>query len=143
MAVWGQFKWGVRRFWEQYSPIFGATVTISTSQVTVATISHIVEGGSTMPEYVVGNVLKLAANFKNGSTDVDPGSIVLKIKSPLGTIQTYTYGDDADLVKDSTGDYSFNYSPAYEGRYSFRWAGLGTNASAAESSFVVTESQFN
>lgn len=143
MATWGEFKWGMRRFWERYVPVTGAAVSISIEPVTIVTIAHVIEGGSKMLEYDLGNVIKLSANFQNNSTDVDPGSVEVKIKTPIGTNESFTYGEDSEVVKSSTGDYFINYTPLYEGKYSFRWVATGTNASAAEASFLITESLFN
>lgn len=143
MAVWGNLQWGVSRWWERYVPVSGAVVTIGQSVVTAVTGRHTIEGGSTMPEYQLGDVIKLSANFQNNSVDVDPSAVTLKVKSPVGTISSYVYGTDSELVKDSVGDYSLNYTPSLEGRYAFRWVSTGTNAGADEGFFDIAESQFN
>lgn len=96
-----------------------------------------------MPEYALGSVIKMSAKFQASAVDVDPAQVQAHVKTPLGTTLSYTYGSDAELVKDSVGDYTLSYTPTVEGRHSFRFVGVGTYAGAEESYFDIRESQFN
>lgn len=96
-----------------------------------------------MAEYAIGNVLKLAANFQSNSSDVDPGGVTFKIKSPLGIVTTYVYGTNSELVKESTGDYYVHFQPTEEGRHVYRFVSTISYIAAAEASFDVAETQFN
>lgn len=96
-----------------------------------------------MAQYTLGNVIKLAANFQSNSVDVDPTTITFKLKDPLGVITTYVYGTNAELVKESTGDYYVHYTPTVEGRHTYRFSSGTTYIAADEDSFDVIESEFN
>lgn len=143
MARWASIKWGIERWRERLYTLTGAVVTLSTSVVNVCTLTHKNEGGVKMAEYALGNIIRLSANFKNGGTDVDPSIVTASVKTPLGVTLSYTYGSDAELVKDSVGDYSLTYTPTAEGRHSVRFIGTGLYASANETTFDVRESAFN
>ena len=53
----------------------------------------------------VNSPVRIAANFQDDMrTDIDPDTVTFKIMSPSGTIASYAYGTDAELVKASTGD---------------------------------------
>lgn len=93
--------------------------------------------------YDIGDVVRLSANFNDTTQDVDPAGVVFKIKTPVGTVVTLTFGVDAAVVKSSTGDYYVDYEPTTEGIYYYRAAGTTTNKGAAEGRFVVRESRFN
>ena len=92
----------------------------------------------------VNSPVRIAANFQDDMrTDIDPDTVTFKIMSPSGTIASYAYGTDAELVKASTGDYYIDYTPNASGRWSYRWESTGSNeAIAIEGSFVVQFSQF-
>lgn len=94
--------------------------------------------------YDVGDTVRVQGVFKNSSdVVVDPGTVTFKLKSPGGTVTTYVYGTDAQVVKTGTGTYYVDALPTLEGRYSYRWAGTVTNVAAGEGYFIVRESNFN
>jgi hypothetical protein len=94
--------------------------------------------------YTIGQVVRLRANFQNATpTDVDPGTIQLKVKDPLGSVSTYVYGTDAEVIKDSAGNYHCDVEPAAQGVWKYRWEGLNSNKAAKENSFAVEESSFD
>ncbi len=96
-----------------------------------------------MAEYTLGTVVRVTGTFKTNNVVADPSAVTVTIKTPLGVETTLTYGVDNAVVRSSTGIYYYNYTPALEGRYAFRWAGTGTNAGAEEGTFDVKESLFN
>lgn len=94
--------------------------------------------------YDVGDVVRVQGVFKNAAgTTVDPTAITFKFQVPDGTITTYIYGTDAEVVRSATGTYYCDITTTDEGRYSCRWAGTGNNAAAGERYFLVSESVFN
>ena len=141
--MFSSYRFGVRRFWERFTPVSRSTISVSSSLFTTCSISHVNENGNTMPNYSLGSVIKLTANFKNASVNVDPAAVILRIKNPLGVQVSYTYGVDLELVKESVGNYSLNFIPTQEGRHVFQFSSTGTYASAAESSLDIDESCFN
>jgi len=97
-----------------------------------------------MNSYDLGDVVRLTVAFTNlAGTAVDPGGVQFKIKSPLGVITIYNYPADTQVVKDATGNYHLDFEPDKQGIWAVRWAGTGSNKAASESSFEVTESQFD
>ena len=94
-------------------------------------------------KYVDG-LVRIAANFQDEDRlDVDPDTVVFKVMSPSGSITTYTYGDDVEVVKVNVGDYYVEYSPNASGRWYYRWQTTGTGTTTAvEGSFIVVRSPF-
>lgn len=91
-----------------------------------------------------GTTLRVAANFQNSAdADIDPTTVTFKLFSPSAGTTSYVYGTDAEISKDSTGDYYIDVTPTEAGRYVYRWVTTGTNQNlAVEGNFVVTASPF-
>lgn len=87
--------------------------------------------------YDVGDVARISATFAQNGTAMDPSSVAITVEQPDGTQATYTYGDDEELVKDSTGNYHVDIPVTAEGQYRYRSVSTGTGASAAEGFFLV------
>lgn len=90
----------------------------------------------TINVYQVGDKIRLSSAF----TDIDgaaqdPGGVVFTLRAPDGTVTTYTYGTDAALVKDSTGNYHVDWLIESAGRHRYRFAGVTTGQAAAENVF--------
>lgn len=78
----------------------------------------------------------------DADTPVDPSGLTFKTKNPSAATSTYTYGTDAALVKDSTGNYHIDLQLATAGTWHYRWDATGSFAGAQEGSIVVNTSQF-
>ena len=94
--------------------------------------------------YDVGDKIRMSAAF----TDIDdaasdPGGVQFKIRAPSGTVTTYVYGTDAEVVKDSTGNYHVDYLIATAGRYRYRFAGVTSGQAAAPGAFRVQNSELD
>lgn len=93
--------------------------------------------------YDIGDVVRLDVAFTTqADVAVDPGTITVKIKNPIGTVTTYVYGVDAEVIRDSTGNYYVLIDADKEGVWYYRWEGTGANQSADEDTFTVADSQF-
>lgn len=93
--------------------------------------------------YDINESIRCNVEFKNRSgAFVDPTTITFKIKSPTGTITTYTYITDEELVKESTGRYYIIVEPDESGTWHYRFSGTGTIKAAGESRFTVKPTQF-
>lgn len=92
----------------------------------------------------VNTTVRLAVNFQDdNATDVDPATVTLKVMSPGGTLTSYLYGTDDEVVRIDTGDYYVDYVPAESGRWHYRWSSTGSATSIAiEGTFVVQASPF-
>lgn len=96
-----------------------------------------------MNSYTLGSMIRLTSTFKVSGTNTDPTAITFKVRAPSGTVTTYVYGTDAQLVKSATGVYYVDYTPAAEGVYAWRMAGTGTCVAAEEQQFTVKDSRFS
>lgn len=93
--------------------------------------------------YDVGDLVRISATFANVSgVNADPTTVKAKFKNPAGTVTTYTYGTDVQLVKDATGKYHVDISITSNGEWWYRWEGTGAVQAAEENDFVVRKSQF-
>lgn len=96
-----------------------------------------------MTEYVVGNVVRCATTFTDISgTAIDPTVVAFTYRVDAGDPTVYTYPTDAQLVKDSTGNYHVDISADTEGTYHWRFYSTGTGKAAFEGRFAVTNSVF-
>jgi hypothetical protein len=87
---------------------------------------------------IVGNQKAIAVTFYNSSGAVaDPTGVTFKFRTPAGTVTTYTYGVDSELVKDATGQYHVLITASLAGIYQWRFAGTGAVIAAIEDSFSV------
>lgn len=96
----------------------------------------------TTPSYDIGDTRRLTATFTNlAGTETDPSTVTFKIKLPDGTVTTYVYGTDAELVRSGAGVYYVDYSITQAGRYSYRFEGTGTVATAENSEFYARRNE--
>lgn len=93
----------------------------------------------------VGDTVLLAVNVQNESgTDIDPGTdVILRVRNPRGQTNTYKYTESA-VQREDTGDYYYEYVPAYAGRHHYEWSITGTDTARLEqSSFIVQADPWN
>lgn len=89
-----------------------------------------------------GDKVRLSAAF----TDIDeaasdPGGVLCKVREPDGTVTTYTYGTDAALIKDSTGNYHLDFLTSSPGRHRYGFYGITSGQAVAEGEFRVQPSK--
>ena len=87
--------------------------------------------------YDKGDVVRLSGAFTSGGSAIDPTTVAIKVKDPSGVIQTFTYGTEASVVKDSTGNYHYDLTTSMVGQYWYRWESTGTGAAAGETYLAV------
>ena len=96
-----------------------------------------------MANYDKGDLVRCAAAFTNtAGTAIDPTAVLFKVKDPSGNITTYTYLTDAELVKDSTGNYHVDVDADEVGTWYYRYYSTGTGQAAGEGTFDVLETEF-
>ena len=96
---------------------------------------------STSP-YIVGEVIVLPLSLANSAgAAADPGALRLKVKTPDGTVTTYTYGVTTEISKDSVGNYRASLTLGAAGAWYYRWECDTPNQGAAEGSFAVAASR--
>ncbi len=93
--------------------------------------------------YDSGDLVVISAAFTDrNSAALDPSTVTFKIKDPNNLDTTYVYGTDAEVVKDSVGNYHIDISAAIVGRYYYRYESTGTGQAAEEGSFEVKDGVF-
>jgi hypothetical protein len=96
-----------------------------------------------MSEYVKGSQVRCSGAFTNAAGAAqDPTNVFFKQKDPEGTVTTYEYGTDSELVKDSTGNYHVDVDADQAGIWYYRFEATGTGKGADEQTFTVARSQF-
>jgi len=94
-----------------------------------------------MNVYDIGDLVKVSATFTDVTDDaIDPDVVIFAFKDPVGATTTYTYNEDAELVRDSLGTYHVNVSVDSAGTWYYRWSSTGTGQAAEEDHFVVRAS---
>jgi ferredoxin-NADP reductase len=72
------------------------------------------------------------------SVPIDPTTVRFSVRDPNGTVTTYLYGTDVQIVKSSTGNYYVDVNGNSDGYWVYRFYSSGTGQAAAESGFYVT-----
>lgn len=98
-------------------------------------------GGS----YLQGNGVRVQGTFVKDGQNTDPTTVTLKLRSPSGTVLTYTYAQ-AEITRSAVGVY-YKEVPALTlnvvGKWWYRWIGEGAVAAAAEAYFTITDSRID
>jgi hypothetical protein len=96
-----------------------------------------------MADYDLGDVARVAVEFTDVLTGafVDPTTVKAKVRTPAGTITTYTH-PTSEIVKDAVGKYRIDVLLDKPREWRVRWEGRTTNRAAEEVSIVVNESAF-
>jgi hypothetical protein len=83
--------------------------------------------------YKVGEAVTLKADFEVGGKDADPGSVVLTITDPNGTVSTPA------ATKDATGRYHYllDLTAATVGVWNVNWKGTSPAQSVKDRNFRV------
>jgi hypothetical protein len=90
--------------------------------------------------YLKGSVVRLSVAFTNAAGDAaDPAGVEFDLQPPTGDKVTYIYGVDAELEKDSVGNYHVDYTVTEEGIFWYKFTGTGVNSAVAEAWFFGDE----
>lgn len=90
-----------------------------------------------MASYANGQLVRLSVAFTVAGTLTDPGTVALKVKTPDGAETTYTLAG-SQVVKDSTGNYHYDFQTAQTGYHYYGFESTGAVVSSSEGVFVVT-----
>lgn len=94
-----------------------------------------------MNTYDIGDRRRLSATFRDeDSTLVDPTTVTFSLRDPDDFVISYVYGEDSELVRDSTGVYHVDWDIVTAGYHHWRFECTGNIAVAEESRFGVRES---
>lgn len=93
--------------------------------------------------YDVGDLIRCSGAFTDADSAVlDPTAVLFKFKNPAETTTTYTYGTDAELVKDSVGNYHVDIDTNAAGIWHYRFESTGTGQAAGENYYRARVSNF-
>lgn len=93
--------------------------------------------------YDIGDVIRCSAALTDADgVAVDPTTITFHWQTPAGVEANYVYSTDAELVKDSTGNYHVDLTIDDDGVWYHRFESTGTNIAAAERYFIIRQSEF-
>jgi hypothetical protein len=86
----------------------------------------------------LGEAITVNATFAADGTLTDPAALTLAVRSPAGVTTTYTYPDDAAIVRDGAGEYHAALTPNAAGEWRYAWTGtVGTSPAVQTGSFTV------
>jgi hypothetical protein len=85
----------------------------------------------------LGDLPRATATFTVSGTAADPSVVKFSVLKPDGTLTTYVYLTDAQVVKTSTGIYYMNIDASQAGLWKVRAWSTGTGQAALESEFFV------
>lgn len=91
----------------------------------------------TTAAYHIDDLRRLTAAFTVASVATDPSTLMFIMREPDGTETPYVYGTDAELVKDSTGNFHVDWPITQAGRHLYRWVGTGAAAEAGQAEFYA------
>lgn len=93
--------------------------------------------------YQVGDQIKVAAAFTNAAgAAADPTAVLFKVRAPSGTVTTYTYGTDVDVVKTAVGAYYLLVTLSASELWHVRATGTGAVVAAGETVVLAEKSYF-
>lgn len=95
---------------------------------------------SCLYDYVVGEMPRLAAEFRVGNTLTDPDEVRFKYRKP-SDIETrvLTYGVDAEIVHDSVGKYYIDLDLDEAGTWKYRFESDGVETAGQKQFRVARE----
>jgi len=100
-----------------------------------------------MNTYVGGTTVEIILRFTDADgAAVDPATVTAYIKTPAGTVTTYTYGVDSALTKVTTGVYKLAYTlatTAAAGTYWYGARGAGTYNATNDGCFTARDWVFD
>ena len=122
--------------------VFG--LTISDSPVWELEVSSQTGRGTMSTVYELGEQVRLPATFtrKSDGTAVDPTTVTVQTISGGGLQTDHVYGVDSAVIKDSVGNYHFDFVPSGAGQWRYRWVGSGAVNTAKPGSFTVNATPF-
>jgi uncharacterized protein YfaS (alpha-2-macroglobulin family) len=93
--------------------------------------------------YDKGDVVVVSAAFTDKlNAPVDPTTVTFKVRAPDGSVMTYVFGTDSELVKDSVGNYHVDVSVNLDGYWFYRYESTGTGQAAEEGQFQIKQGFF-
>lgn len=94
-------------------------------------------------QYDLGDLVRCTGVFTDSDGNAqDPTTVYFKIRNPAGTITSYIFDVDGELVKSATGTYYVDIDCDEVGQWWYRFHSTGTGQAAGENAFAIIETQF-
>lgn len=91
--------------------------------------------------YDIGDAPRLSISFTDyADVSADPTAVTFAMTEPDGSVVQYDYLTNAELVKDSVGNYHVDYLLSKSGRHTFKFTGTGAVNSAESADLYVRAS---
>jgi hypothetical protein len=89
--------------------------------------------------YDLGDLVRVEASFSDALLGgaIDPDVVKLSVKAPGAETVTYTYDDDATIVRDELGEFYAHIDANATGTWFYRWWSTGDGQAAIEKRFQV------
>lgn len=92
----------------------------------------------TVNVYDVGDLARVTGTFTDVNGDVaDPDTLTFSYENPQGTVTSYVYLTNAELVRQSEGIFYVDVSMTLVGDYHYRWIATGSGQGAQGGVFRV------
>ena len=90
------------------------------------------------------DLVRATATFANSAgTATDPTTVTVYVKNPAGTLSTYIYGTDAEVVKSATGIFYIDVDCNKAGEWHVRFKGTGAVAQTVRGIIRVETDPFS
>lgn len=97
-----------------------------------------------MASFALGQKIRITATFKDeNGAEADPSAVYCQIKDEAGTVTSYQYTVDPEVVKDNTGIYHLDVDLDAVGWWYWRWYSTGNYQAANEGRIRCQESEFD
>ena len=94
------------------------------------------------PAHDIGDLRRLTVTFTDiAGIAADPTGVSFSIRKPGGTVTSYVYATDAQLVKSATGIYYVDFAVTLSGRHVYRFVGTGAVSTAENGEFYARRNE--
>ncbi len=97
----------------------------------------------TVNKYDNGDQIRITAALTSGGSAIDPTTLVIATLDPLGVESIKTWSADADVVRDSLGNFHRDVTCTIKGVWQYRVVGDNPAVCAAEGTFRVNPTEFS
>ena len=91
-------------------------------------------------EYLLGNIVRISAQFLNSGTPINPTAVLVRLKKGDNSPSIFVYGTNVEVKRDITGTYYMDVVADPVGLYTYNWYSTGTGQAAGQENFIVTDS---
>lgn len=97
-----------------------------------------------MKTITIGNTVRFTGTVASRLTRsrIDPGTVAFKVRSPSGTVTTYTYGSNSEVTKIGTGIYACDLDLATAGVWTWVFECSGSAKGLITGSVTMVASGF-